>query len=78
MDRTKARWRFQTVDDDYGTRVSLVHADQPAPEPAPASAIIGNDWDAARVAATLAALEEAYEQLPDFEIDDHAIVLEDA
>lgn len=66
MDRTKARWRFEPVSDDYGVKVSLVHEGSALPgRDTPATAIIGTDWDAERIATTLEALEAIYEALPD-------------
>lgn len=65
MDRTKARWRFETVSDDYGIRVSLIDPAQRELRTPPASAIIGTDWDADRVTLALKALEEIYVALPD-------------
>lgn len=65
MDRTKARWRFEFVSDEYGTRVSLIDPSGEAVREYPASAVIGTDWDAKRIATTLEALEAIYEALPE-------------
>lgn len=65
MDRSKARWRFQPVSDEYGVHVSLCEPEALSGEPSPASAIIGTDWSADRIAVTLAALEAMYATLPD-------------
>lgn len=65
MDLSKARWRFESVSDEYGVRIQLVDPADLRPGDHPASAVIGSDWPAERIALTLTALEDVYVGLPE-------------
>lgn len=70
MDLTKARWRFETVSDDYGIRVSLINPATVSPETPPISAVIGTGWSPTTIANTLHMLSSMYEELPEPEVSE--------